>query len=480
MRSTKTTDFSVRHYAADAGSAALDSLRRKVDKSLRSFNKHLSSEHIMYGKSSEDITKDYFGGSSDHLSRRDKAREQYVMVTEDFSPLAQSRRYTRRRSASPLPIPFISCHSAAETTLISQRSRSKTRYDFRERQPYICSALRDKRVEHGANVKLSCNIGGEPEPTVQWRKDGQLIESIIGRFIMEYSFGVASLEIRSVISSDAGQYSCVAINPAGQAATTATLRINSEQWQGIDKYGLSRDVSLPLRIPERSPRITGLIADSLVPTGGLIALHLQIEGCPRAEITWLKEGSPLRYGPRMHTLFDSNMGLHTFLLEGATLAEAGMYHCKVLSGVYHLHEPAPAHIQVVERRPNDKPALITARPDTRINLTAGEDLTLTCYVSGEPKPRVMFMKGLKDITEGGRTLKENFGEYTRLTLKRALPEDSGTYFIVARNIYGTDRTFSTVKIRERTRSLTPTRSGSMLRESSIYSTSSHLSSLSYL
>lgn len=44
-------------------------------------------------------------------------------------------------------------------------------------------------------------------------------------------------------------------------------------------------------------------------------------------------------------------------------------------------------MQVVERRPGDKPALITARPDTRITLTSGEDLTLTCYVSGEPKPR---------------------------------------------------------------------------------------------
>lgn len=58
----------------------------------------------------------------------------------------------------------------------------------------------------------------------------------------------------------------------------------------------------------------------------------------------------------------------------------------------------------------------------------------------------MFMKGLKDITEGNRTLKESFGEYVRLTLKRALPEDSGTYFIVARNPYGTDRAFSTVKV----------------------------------
>lgn len=372
--------------------------------------------------------------------------------------------------------------TTGESSILKSRSRSRSRYDYHERAPYICSALRDKRVEHGANVKLTCNIGGEPEPTVQWRKDGQPIESIIERFVMEYSFGVASLEIKSVIASDAGQYTCIAVNPAGQAATTATLRVNTEHWQGIDDYGLSQEISLPLRIPEKSPKVIGLIADSLVPSGGVIALHLQVEGCPRAEVTWLKEGSPLRHGPRTHTLVDSRLGLHTLLLEAVTPAEGGLYHCKVVSGVYRLQEPAPAHIQVVERRPGDKPALITARPETRISLTAGEDLTLTCYVSGEPKPRVMFMKGLKDITDGGRTLKESFGEYVRLTLKRALTEDSGTYFIVARNPYGVDRAFTTVKIRERTRSLTPTRKergSSLFRESSIYSTSSHLSYSNY-
>lgn len=47
---------------------------------------------------------------------------------------------------------------------------------------------------------------------------------------------------------------------------------------GIDDYGLSHDANLPLRIPESSPKITGLIADSLVPAGGVIALHLQVEG----------------------------------------------------------------------------------------------------------------------------------------------------------------------------------------------------------
>ncbi|CAH1390712.1 unnamed protein product [Nezara viridula] len=459
IHSSRPTEFLMKDYSHNTGSPALDSLRRRIEKSWNNLNRHMSHEYLSSGVKPDTLSKE-FGGSADQLSSKDIYKDfLYVPYKEDFSALAQSRRYTRRRSASPLPV------ISDSTAMVRQRSVSRSRYEYHERQPYICSPLRDKRVEHGANVKLTCNIGGDPEPIVEWRKDGQPIESIIDRFVVEYSFGVASLEIKSVIASDAGQYTCVAINPAGQAATTATLRVNTEHWQGMEEYGLSQEINLPLRVPEVSPRVTGLIADSLVPSGGVIALHLQIQGCPRAEVTWLREGVPLKFSPRTHTLVDPSMGLHTFLVEGVTVSESGLYHCRVLSGSSRLLEPAPAHIQVVERRPGDKPALITARPETRITLTSGEDLTLTCYVSGEPKPRVMLMKGIKDITDGERTLKESFGEYIRLTLKRALPEDSGTYFIVARNPYGTDRAFSTVKIRERTRSLTPTRRE---RSSSVY------------
>lgn len=54
----------------------------------------------------------------------------------------------------------------------------------------------------------------------------------------------------------------------------------ASHFSGMEEYGLSQEISLPLRVPEVSPRVTGLIADSLVPSGGIIALHLQIQGKP--------------------------------------------------------------------------------------------------------------------------------------------------------------------------------------------------------
>lgn len=54
------------------------------------------------------------------------------------------------------------------------------------------------------------------------------------------------------------------------------------------------------------------------------------------------------------------------------------------------------------------------------------------------------MKGLRDITNNLRSLKERFNDYIRFTLKRSTLEDLGTYCILAKNIYGCDRAFFTV------------------------------------
>lgn len=66
-------------------------------------------------------------------------------------------------------------------------------------------------------------------------------------------------------------------------------------------------------------------------------------------------------------------------------------------------------------------------------------------------------KGLRDITNSLRSLKETSDDYVRFTLKRANENDMGTYCILAKNRHGCDRAFFTVRLRQRARSVTPTR-----------------------
>lgn len=59
------------------------------------------------------------------------------------------------------------------------------------------------------------------------------------------------------------------------------------------------------------------------------------------------------------------------------------------------------------------------------------------------------MKGIRDLTKDARTVKEKHDDYFRFTIGNMMVEDSGTYSILVRNKFGTDRAFVTVKVRKR-------------------------------
>lgn len=58
------------------------------------------------------------------------------------------------------------------------------------------------------------------------------------------------------------------------------------------------------------------------------------------------------------------------------------------------------------------------------------------------------MKGTKDITQSDRVSKEVSDDFTRFAVQKSQISDSGTYFVVARNDFGTDRIFVTITVRK--------------------------------
>lgn len=59
------------------------------------------------------------------------------------------------------------------------------------------------------------------------------------------------------------------------------------------------------------------------------------------------------------------------------------------------------------------------------------------------------MKGIKDITQTDRVLKESLDDFIRFTVQRSAVADSGTYWIVARNEHGSDRAFVTITVKQK-------------------------------
>lgn len=57
------------------------------------------------------------------------------------------------------------------------------------------------------------------------------------------------------------------------------------------------------------------------------------------------------------------------------------------------------------------------------------------------------LKGVRDITQSERTLKEGHDDLLRFSVPNSKPGDTGTYCIVARNQHGTDRAFVTITVK---------------------------------
>lgn len=68
-------------------------------------------------------------------------------------------------------------------------------------------------------------VGGEPEPLVEWLHNGERISGSDPRLRMSLTAGRAALRIPQVTIADEGEYSCRASNSAGSEATKANLTV---------------------------------------------------------------------------------------------------------------------------------------------------------------------------------------------------------------------------------------------------------------
>ena len=75
----------------------------------------------------------------------------------------------------------------------------------------------------GENVTLSCNVAGNPAPTISWTRNGSPLNTT-GR--IKFLDGEKHLTITNVNRRESGEYRCVASNSLGNATSNVgTLNV---------------------------------------------------------------------------------------------------------------------------------------------------------------------------------------------------------------------------------------------------------------
>ena len=95
-----------------------------------------------------------------------------------------------------------------------------------EISPEFVEMLQPQIVLEGESVTMTCKLVGSPAPAVTWYRNSIVIQAGPDiKLSYDTTTGVCSVEIAEVFPEDAGEIVCRAVNPFGEAMTSANLLV---------------------------------------------------------------------------------------------------------------------------------------------------------------------------------------------------------------------------------------------------------------
>ncbi|NXU77617.1 OBSL1 protein, partial [Oreotrochilus melanogaster] len=282
-------------------------------------------------------------------------------------------------------------------------------------------------VQSGADAVLSCQITGDPRPSILWEKDKTPIEPV-GRFHMEAKGDLYSLLVSHTTPQDSGVYICKAKNSVGETYAAATLKVEArEPWE----ERCSVDEAPAFLVAPSSMRVC---------RGEDVMFACRVSGQPCSVLEWEKDGH------KLSDLFESSHFVvgqepedwHFLKLFGARPPDAGVYVCRARRGS---REALAAAVLLVEPR-----APLDGLPRAKsFSVNVGKHAKFRCYVTGKPKPEIIWQKDGKPLATSRRHLiYEDREGYFILKVLYCKPQDEGLYICMASNTAG--QTLSAVQL----------------------------------
>ncbi|NXS75356.1 OBSCN protein, partial [Pandion haliaetus] len=191
--------------------------------------------------------------------------------------------------------------------------------------------LADCTAELGETVKLACKVTGAPKPSVSWYKDGKPVEVDPHHIIIEDPDGSCTLILDNLTGVDSGQYMCFASSPAGNASTLGKILV---------------------QVP---PRFVNKVRNAYFVEGEDAQFTCTMEGAPRPQIRWYKDGVLLKNTSKFQTFSEPRSGIVVLVVKNPSNEDMGHYECELVnrlgsakSGAELYHHSAAALTQ--ERR----------------------------------------------------------------------------------------------------------------------------------
>uniref|UniRef100_A0A914I5C8 Muscle M-line assembly protein unc-89 n=1 Tax=Globodera rostochiensis TaxID=31243 RepID=A0A914I5C8_GLORO len=278
--------------------------------------------------------------------------------------------------------------------------------------PRFTEGLKDMHIKEDESATLSVTVTGKPKPEVHWYKDGAPAQVDTVHVVQrDGKQGQHALTLNNVTTSDAGTYTCKAVNKAGQAETNTKLNV--------------QEVT-------EAPKFVEGLRPVEVREGESGTLSVVVSGKPEPKLEWYKDGYPVNIDGDHIVQHDDFQGRHRLVIKDAKTRDAGSYTCKAVNNAGQV--VTQAKFGVIEDVKVPK-FIQELKP---LDVNEGDTGTMTVKVDGKPEPKIEWFKDGRPVQIDGQHIvrkDEPDGRHS-LTIKNARPEDAGTYSCKASNKAG--------------------------------------------
>lgn len=283
--------------------------------------------------------------------------------------------------------------------------------------PVILEHPLDMTVARNEPVTLNCKASGEPEPIIDWYKDGVPVTTAPNdptshRIILPDGSLFFLRAVHGKKEMDSGIYYCLASNIVGSAySRNATLEVSYIQ----------HEFSM-------SPVTTSASIGDNVILG-----CSPPDGHPTPVVRWIKDGEFL-------DLSSANkfqiVGTGNLVISSVQKSDAGWYICSArnLAGT---RETNPTEIKITE------PPYFLRRPADIVSV-AGSDIILACQVGGDPAPDVRWSRQGRDSLPDTIQIIPEQG----LSINNLHPSDQGMYLCEVTNKAGSISASAMLRVQE--------------------------------
>ncbi|XP_062239228.1 myosin-binding protein C, slow-type isoform X5 [Platichthys flesus] len=250
-------------------------------------------------------------------------------------------------------------------------------------------------------IELECEVS-EEGAQVKWMKNGvEVPTGVRSRYRVKSEGTKHFLVIDDASREDTGTYSIMATGGTSEARVQVDLK--------------------PLKIFKDLQDIT-------VKLGQPFNMHCEIFP-GNVPGRWYRNGQLIQPNDRINIIHKHKV--HQLEVATCSLHDAGDYtfvpegYSQSLSAKIHIIDPPRVHLDSLNL------------PEQTMTIVAGNKLRLEVPITGEPAPRVVWMKGERVILESGNRVRaETYGDQTSLTIDVTEREDTGNYKIVLQNEAG--------------------------------------------